>query len=304
MRTFAAASLCLLLSLAAGSAFAETLTHEPAKVEVDVPDGWTSATEDDALTVESPDGAVLLLFQILDEDELDEALDEVDKEVGKVIRDFDGKKPESGKVNGMDAVAIEGTGRIEDVKVEVGLALLATPADKVLLVLGLAPTAEYRTNEKAIDAMVASIRPVGTPTGVEVVYRRAKVKIAVPKGWTSQEEDDVLTLSAADESVQVLFTILEASAIDAALDELGSELDEMIKNPRFEEPEDAVFAGMPARILEGTGTIEGTAVELGLALIDTPADKVLLVLGLGEEGRMTKNQAAIDALFAGIRPLK
>jgi hypothetical protein len=149
-----------LLAVLSAPAFAEKRTHSAAQVSIDVPAGYKVEADEDSMTISDPAGELGVFFVVLDADALDEALKAVDKEVGKLAKGVKwDDKPSEMKLNGMDAVGLDGKGTIDGTAAELGVLLVNTPADKILLVLGAVESDKASKHEAAVSSMLKSIKP-------------------------------------------------------------------------------------------------------------------------------------------------
>jgi len=67
--------------------------------------------------------------------------------------------PEQTEINGMKAIAIDGKGKAEGQPVDVSIAVIATPAGKALVIVGLAQSRKLKKHEKTVTKILASIKP-------------------------------------------------------------------------------------------------------------------------------------------------
>ncbi len=154
---FAAIAVALL---AAGQAWAKVHTHVEAKISVDVPKSWKVDLEEDVMVIHDQKQEIAFLLVVLDAKDLDDATKELDEEVGKTVKNlkWDGDAQET-KLNGMDAVSVDGKGNVEGTSVDVGVLIVSTPAKKFLLVLGLVQSDKLKAHEKEVERFLKSIRP-------------------------------------------------------------------------------------------------------------------------------------------------
>lgn len=152
-----AVALCGLL---AGAASAEVLTHSGAKVQINVPKGWTQSQDGDVLTINSPDKAVSVVFIVLEQKETEKAfaiMDKaVEKAVGEVEWEHDGKAVDE-EINGMPT--FEWNGSAKNGKLYVDVLSIDTPADKNLGVYWFTAAAAEKKNQADIDTIVKGLKP-------------------------------------------------------------------------------------------------------------------------------------------------
>src|SRR6266446_10516415 len=82
----------------------------------------------------------------------------------------------------------------------------------------------------------ASAKRVGSPTISPTQenrifsHKEAGVQFELPKGWKAKPEGEVITVSTADDSLQMVFWVPDEDTFDAAVKELEKELGKTIKN--------------------------------------------------------------------------
>jgi hypothetical protein len=153
-----------LLAIAAAPASAEIKKHPTAKVEIDVPTGWKMASpknEPDVLTLTDPTNEVGMIFIVTDSKDLKKVVEELDKRLANVATDIKWAfpKPQSDKLNGMEALYNKGNGKVNGKDADLGLVLLHTPSDKILLIFDAVETAKKEAHKAEISKLVASIKP-------------------------------------------------------------------------------------------------------------------------------------------------
>lgn len=96
---------------------------------------------------------------------------------------------------------------------------------------------------------------------------------------------------------------MEANQIEEALIELESIMQMQLTNPSMTmEPEVVNLNGMMGVVTELTGTMKGTPIQLGVFIIDSPQN-VLLVLGMGDKITLKKYNKALDKIIKSIKPI-
>ena len=136
-------------------------------------------------------------------------------------------------------------------------------------------------------------------------HEDAGVSVWTPDDWKSDIDDATKIVTSPDEEVMIAFMVLEANELDAALELMEAELSKFIQNIEGEgEPEETEINGLKAIVAEGSGEVDGEEVELGLALIQTPKGKVLMVVGVGSEDGIEKHGAQIEKVLGSIKGAK
>jgi len=139
----------------------------------------------------------------------------------------------------------------------------------------------------------------------ERVHTSGKVRLWVPPGWAIDDSHaDSLVMSAPDGSVSLDFTVVEGQDLGTAL--LGVGAGVLIGYDQLAlvgAPVTGQINGMDALFQDGRGTYKGMQVELSVGVIDTPADKFLLVVGEAESASFRAHEQTIRKVIEGIRPM-
>lgn len=126
-------------------------------------------------------------------------------------------------------------------------------------------------------------------------------KLWLPDGWKHEAADEGITATDPSEEVMMAFFVPEdADNLEEALKSLDRELSEYVKDLRPGEPEETKINGLDAVIVDAKGTIEGTAVDLGIAVI-ARGEKVLLVFGAVESSKSKRHEAVIEKIMRSIK---
>ena len=154
-------------------------------------------------------------------------------------------------------------------------------------------------------AFTLLVAPAAAPLSAEELnHNEARVKVWIPDGWTQEADEQSLIINDPAEEVMVVFLVVEGSKIETALDAMEQELASIVENVTSEgEPQEVELNGMPAIVLDGKGTVEGEAVDLGIAVLRTPADKALLVFAIAKSSAVAKHEKTIEKILSGIKPL-
>lgn len=159
MKKFALVAAVCLFAIS-GSAMAGTLTHQGVGLSIDIPDDWTTEADGDVLSA-SPksEDLALMLWGITDAANLEKALEELGTELDKVIKDSKPTgDPEEGKINGLDAIMMEGTGTVDGTKIEFGLVLVHNGAGKFLIVIGFGTPDATKKYDEQLGKILQSVK--------------------------------------------------------------------------------------------------------------------------------------------------
>jgi predicted Zn-dependent protease len=154
-------------------------------------------------------------------------------------------------------------------------------------------------------ALVAAFLIPATSMAKTYPHAEAKVEVTIPDNWKVEGEDDTLSAVSADETLGLVFTVLAAKDVDAALEGLDKELSSFIKDltPK-KEGQPVTINGMKGMTIDAEGKIEGVAMDVGLMILEAPSGKVILVFGFAAKGTMNKHERAVQGIFQSLKPTR
>ena len=138
-----------------------------------------------------------------------------------------------------------------------------------------------------------------------LTHTGAKVQITVPDKWTQKKDGDVLVVNSPDGGVGIVFVAVDSENMDAVFDELDKKLEQDTGAIEWEndgEASEEDINGMPAA--EWNGSAKDGALYVDVLVIDTPADKDLGIYWFTAADAEKKNQADINTIVKGLKPLK
>lgn len=128
----------------------------------------------------------------------------------------------------------------------------------------------------------------------------AGVQFQLPKGWKAKPDGEVITVSSADDSLQVIFWVPDENTFEAAVKELDKELSKTIKNSKTEgKPTEDVLNGMKHYGETGTGEVEGVTIVWSVDVLG--AKKPLMILTFAAPQLFEKNADAYEKLLSSIK---
>ena len=139
----------------------------------------------------------------------------------------------------------------------------------------------------------------------ERVHEAGKVRMTIPHGWHVDDSNgDTLDISTPDHSVDLEVTVVDGKDLAATLVGVGIGMLIGYDDLALEgAPVGATINGMNALFQDGTGKFHGTDVDLSVGLIDTPAEKFLLVVGEASPDAFEAHRNEIRQFMTEIRPL-
>jgi hypothetical protein len=132
-------------------------SHEGSGIQFELPRGWHLTNLGDQLIMIAPDESMSLALTVTEMKNLQQVEEEIDEELSKVMTDVkvDGK-PREHNLNDMQAIALEGTARIEGKDVLWSSALIA--AKKPVLIYAFADPERAHLREPEVDRFISSIK--------------------------------------------------------------------------------------------------------------------------------------------------
>jgi len=149
----------------------EEFKHKDAGIKMSVPKGWKVKTDEDDLEITSPDDLVMMFFSVIEPKDIDAAVKELDKELGKLMKKVQSGKIKESKVNGMKLYELEGSGYIEGLKVDWGIYIVNAKKPVFIISIFLPGWKKWG---KTLDAFGESIKPLGS------IKNTGKTKIPLP----------------------------------------------------------------------------------------------------------------------------
>ena len=139
----------------------------------------------------------------------------------------------------------------------------------------------------------------------ERVHEAGKVKMTIPHGWQVDDSGgDTLDITSPDHAVDLEVTVVDGKDLAATLVGVGVGMLIGYDDLALEgAPVGATINGMNALFQDGKGKFHGADVELSVGLIDTPADKFLLVVGEASPEAFEEHRHEIREFMSDIRPL-
>ena len=143
-----------------GISEARTFNHEKAGVLVDLPDYWGVQDKQGVIVTSPRDGSVLLVFGVVPQHNLQQALRELDRQLLNFVKSpkIEGR-PESVNVNGMKGYSVGASGMTEGKKVDIAVLILDTHASNMFLVLGIGEKGKFEKHVPVVEQILGSLRP-------------------------------------------------------------------------------------------------------------------------------------------------
>jgi hypothetical protein len=134
-------------------------THQDAGVKFELPKGWKAEPDGEVITVSTPDDSLQMVFWVPDEDTFDAAVKDLDKELGKTIKNIKTTGKETKDMhNGMPHYGQSGTGEVEGTTIEWSVDVLG--AKKPVIILSFAAPGVWEKNAENAGKFIASIKKI------------------------------------------------------------------------------------------------------------------------------------------------
>jgi hypothetical protein len=167
-----AVAIALMMGACVGAADSGTTTpstgsfqnervHSEAQVRIWVPDHWrVDDRVGNMLVMADPNDEVSIMFAVVEGEDLLTALLAVTEGVLEEVDDVRlVGAPGEASFNGMDALIQDGTGVVDGVDVDLSVGVVLTPADKFLLIVGLAESGALARHEQTVLAVLEGLKP-------------------------------------------------------------------------------------------------------------------------------------------------
>ena len=153
-----------------------------------------------------------------------------------------------------------------------------------------------------------SAMPVGTSTvsptqdNRHFSHKEAGVEFELPKGWKAKPDGEVITVSTADDSLQMVFWVPAEDTFDAAVKDLDKELEQTIKNIKTTDKGTSdTHDGMAHFSTGGTGEVNGVTIEWSVDVL--AAKKVVIILTFAAPGIAEKHADEAVQFISSIKKI-
>jgi hypothetical protein len=134
-------------------------THKEGGIQFEVPSGWKATPNGDNMTVASGDGGLQVVFWVPDQNSFEDAVKDLDKEIGKTIKNVKTVgKPTQDTHNGMPHYGESGTGQVDGTTIAWSVDVLS--ARKPVIILSFAAPNLYEKNSADYEKLINSIKKI------------------------------------------------------------------------------------------------------------------------------------------------
>lgn len=160
-----------------------------------------------------------------------------------------------------------------------------------------------------VFAGVVSAKPITKPAAPVTqeqrvfTHKEAGVQFELPKGWKAKPDGEVITVSTADDSLQMVFWVPDEDTFDAAVKDLDKELGSTIKNIKTTDKGTSdTHNGMPHFSTGGTGEVSGATIEWSVDVL--AAKKVVIILTFAAPGIAEKHAEEALKFITSIKKIQ
>jgi predicted Zn-dependent protease len=158
---------------------------------------------------------------------------------------------------------------------------------KVTIILCLALASSVIGGVASAKPITKSSAPV-TQENRLFTHKEAGVQFELPRGWKAKPDGEVITVSTADDSLQMVFWVPDENTFDAAVKDLDTELGKTVQNIKITDKGTSdTHNGMPHFSEGGTGEVNGTTIEWSVDVL--AAKKVVIILTFAAPGIAEKH---------------
>ena len=134
-------------------------THKEGGIQFKVPSGWKATPSGDNMTVASADGGLQVVFWVPVENNFEDAVKDLDKELSKTIKKTKTVgKPTTDTHNGMPHYGESGTGEVDGNTIAWSVDVLS--ARKPVIILSFAAPNLYEKNSADYQKLINSIKKI------------------------------------------------------------------------------------------------------------------------------------------------
>ena len=136
--------------------------------------------------------------------------------------------------------------------------------------------------------------------GEVFTHQEGGIQFTAPASWKSKKDEDALTIATSDDTLSVVFWVPKGDDFNQAVEDLGKQLESVIKNPKVTSPgQEAMHNGMKAYTASGTGEVEGEQIVWEVDILQ--AKKPVFVVSFAAPTQFTKHEGEYKQLLNSIK---
>ncbi len=131
-------------------------------------------------------------------------------------------------------------------------------------------------------------------------HQEGGIQFTAPANWKSKNEDETMTVAPADNSLSVVFWVPKGDDFDKAVDDLGTQLETVIKNSKITSPgQESMHNGMKAYTASGTGEVDNQQIVWEVDILQ--AKKPVFIVSFAAPAQFAKHEDEYKQLLASIK---
>ncbi|HXG91562.1 MAG TPA: protein kinase [Blastocatellia bacterium] len=163
----------------------------------------------------------------------------------------------------------------------------------------IAKAGNNQANNNATQLRNANISSINVAKNIYKL-EDAGLQFQVPDGWTKQEVDNQVALTAPDGTIDIRFMVVEEENLQAAINALGVGLSQAMTNVQtLSEMRQGEHNGMTVYSQNGNGQLGGITLNWGADII--LANKPVIVLTIADPRYSGKHTAAVNKFMESVK---
>jgi hypothetical protein len=136
--------------------------------------------------------------------------------------------------------------------------------------------------------------------GEVFTHQEGGIQFIAPASWKTKKAEDTLTVTTEDDTLSVVFWVPKGDDFDKAVDDLGQQLEKVIKNSKLTSPGQATtHNGMEAYTASGTGEVDDEQIVWEVDILK--AKKPVFVVSFSAPAQFTKHASEYKQLLSSIK---
>ena len=136
--------------------------------------------------------------------------------------------------------------------------------------------------------------------GEVFTHQEGGIQFTAPADWKSKKDEDALTVMTSDNTLSVVFWVPKGDDFNQAVEDLGKQLESVIKNSKLTSPGQATtHNGMEAYTASGTGEVENEQIVWEVDILK--AKKPVFVVSFAAPAQFSKHADEYKQLLGSIK---
>jgi hypothetical protein len=132
-------------------------------------------------------------------------------------------------------------------------------------------------------------------------HEEAGVQFFVPDDWKEDVDGDMLIISPKDDSIMLMFWVVDSGDLDSALEAATGEFDKIMQDVEYthEDPQETKIGAFTVHYVDGSATIEGQPVTWEMSVL--MGKKPMIVMSIAHEGALDKHMSAVEKIIMSLK---